>query len=47
MKKIEALILLIEKKYIVKNVRRQRQIITYVQNVIRRCKNAEIDIVFQ
>ena len=47
MKKAETLALLIKKKYTVKNVRRQRQITTYVQNVIRRCKNAEIDIVFQ
>ena len=47
MKEAEALALLIEEKYIVENVRRQRQITTYIQNVIRRCKDAEIDIVFQ
>ena len=46
MKKAEALTLLIEKKYIVENVRRQRQITTYVQNVIRRCKDVEIDTMF-
>ena len=47
MREAEALALLTEKKYTVKNVRRQRQITTYVQNVIRRCKDAGIDTVFQ
>ena len=47
MREAEALALLTEEKYTVEDVRRQRQITTYVQNVIRRCKDAGIDTVFQ
>ena len=44
---IDVMILLIENKYTIDDVRRQRQIFNYIQNVIRYCKNVELIIVFQ
>ena len=47
MKIIEAMILLIQNKYIVENVRNHRQISAYVQNVIRHCNDVDLIIVSQ
>ena len=46
MNEIDVLILLIENKYIVENVRNQRSIFFYVQNVVRHCKNAHFLTIF-
>ena len=46
MHETKVLILLIENKYIVENVRNQRSIFFYVQSVVRHCKNVNFMIVF-
>ena len=45
MNEADVLILLKENKYIVENVRRQRQTFFYVQSVVRHCKNVDFMIV--
>ena len=44
---IDVITLLTENKYIIDDVRRQRQIFNYIQNVVRYCKNADLIIVLQ
>ena len=47
MTEADAMILLTKNKYTIDDVRRQRQIFNYIQNVVRYCKDAELVIVFQ
>ena len=43
---IDVMTLLTKNKYTIDDVRHQRQIFNYIQNVIRHCKNVKLTIVF-
>ena len=47
MNEIEIMILLINDKFIIENVRQQRLMISYIQNVICHAKNAKFTTIIQ
>ena len=46
MSEFEAILLLIDDKYTIENVRQKRSITSYVQIVIRYAKNVDFNIIF-
>ena len=47
MTETDVMTLLAENKYTINDVRRQRQVFNYIQDVVRHCKDAELTIVLQ